>query len=495
MLLALDQGTTSSRAILFDESLEVHALAQQEFQQHYPRSGWVEHDPEEIWNTQLKVAHEAIESAGINAAEIQAIGITNQRETVLLWDRATGKPLHNAIVWQDRRTSESCQRLREQGHENTVREKTGLVLDPYFSASKIRWLLNNVDGARQAAEAGKLAAGTIDSWLIWKLTESNHPKHLTDATNASRTQLYNLHTGDWDDDLLNLWDIPRSLLPDIVDSSGTCATTDLFGPTIPIAGIAGDQQSALFGQACFQPGMAKCTYGTGCFILLNIGDKPQPSPSRLLTTVAWSIGGRLEYALEGSVFMGGATVQWLRDGLGILQNASEVETLAQEVDDTEGVVLVPAFAGLGAPYWDANARGTLLGMTRGTSRAHIARAALESIALQVADVTTAMQADAGTALQELRVDGGASINNFLMQLQSDLLAAQLVRPCQTESTALGAACLAGLAVGTWASKEQIAQTWQAEARFTPQMTAKDRRAHLKRWAKAIERAKSWVDAE
>ena len=495
MLLAIDQGTTSSRAILFDESLELRARAQQEFQQHYPRSGWVEHDPEEIWNTQLKVAYEAIDRAGINAAEIQAIGITNQRETVLLWDRATGKPLHNAIVWQDRRTSESCQRLREQGHEKTVREKTGLVLDPYFSASKIRWLLDNVDGARQAAEAGKLAAGTIDSWLIWKLTEGNHSKHLTDATNASRTQLYNLHTGDWDDDLLSLWNIPRSLLPDIVDSSGTCATTDLLGASIPIAGIAGDQQSALFGQACFQPGMAKCTYGTGCFILLNIGDKPQPSASRLLTTVSWSIGGRLEYALEGSVFMGGATVQWLRDGLGILQNASEIETLAKEVEDTGGVVLVPAFAGLGAPYWDANARGTLLGMTRGTSRAHIARAALESIALQVADVTTAMQADAGTALQELRVDGGASINNFLMQLQSDLLEVELVRPRQPESTALGAACLAGLAVGTWASKEQIDQTWQAEGRFTPQMTAKDRLAHRKRWAKAIERAKSWVDAE
>ena len=491
MLLALDQGTTSSRAIVFDDNLLIQASAQKEFQQYYPQSGWVEHDPEEIWNTQYEVACEAIEKAGVPPVQIQSIGITNQRETILLWNRQDGKPLHNAIVWQDRRTSETCRKLREDGHEETIREKTGLVLDPYFSASKIRWLLDNVDGAREAAEEGKLAVGTIDSWLIWNLTKGVDKKHITDATNASRTQLYNIHTGDWDEELLSLWNIPRSLLPEIVDSSGTCAETEVFGKAIPISGIAGDQQSALFGQACFQTGMAKCTYGTGCFILLNIGEKPMHSASRLLTTVAWSINGRLEYALEGSVFMGGATIQWLRDGLGIIQNASEVETLALEVEDTGGVVLVPAFTGLGAPYWDPDARGLLIGMTRGTSRAHIARAALESIASQVSDVAKAMQDDARTKLRELRVDGGASVNNSLMQLQSDLLDVPIVRPSQTESTALGAACLAGLGVGIWESTEQISKVWQADAHFKPQMPNSERQHHFNRWAKAVDRAGNW----
>ena len=490
MILAMDQGTTSSRAIVFDEQLQVRGLAQQEFQQYYPQGGWVEHDPLEIWQSQLDVARKAIDASGSTPGDIAAIGITNQRETVLIWDRKTGTPLHNAIVWQDRRTSEFCRQMKEDGHEETFRQKTGLVLDPYFSASKIRWFLDHVEGARQAAEEGKLAFGTIDTWLIWNLTEGR--SHLTDATNASRTLLYNIHTANWDEELLSLWDIPRSLLPGITDSSGTCAKTSLFGNTpISIAGIAGDQQSALFGQACFTPGMAKCTYGTGCFILLNIGDQPRASPSRLLTTVAWSIDGELEYALEGSVFMGGATVQWLRDGLGIIQNATEVEELAGQVDDTGGVVLVPAFAGLGAPYWNADARGTLVGMTRGTSKAHIARAALEGIALQVVNVVEAMQADGGIDLKEIRVDGGASINNLLMQIQSDLLDVPLVRPMQTESTALGAACLAGLGVGLWASRDDLASIWKEDTRFTPDMPSVERESHLKRWSQAVERAKDW----
>ena len=491
MILALDQGTTSSRAILFDERLEIRGLAQQEFKQHYPKAGWVEHDPMEIWQTQLDVAKEAIAKSDSDPGDIAAIGITNQREPVLLWDRETGKPVHNAIVWQDRRTSDHCRQMREDGHEDVFRQKTGLVLDPYFSASKIRWLLDHVDGAREAAEAGRLAAGTIDTWLIWQLTEGR--KHLTDTSNASRTLLFNIHTGEWDDELLRLWDIPRSLLPGVTDSSGPCAETSLLGDKpIPIAGIAGDQQSALFGQACFRPGMAKCTYGTGCFILLNIGDQPRESPSRLLTTVAWSINGKTEYALEGSVFMGGATVQWLRDGLGIIDSAPAIEELAGKVDDTGGVVLVPAFTGLGAPHWDADARGTLIGMTRGTSRAHIARAALESIALQVAGVADTMQADGEIDLHELRVDGGASVNNLLMQMQGDLLDVPIVRPRQPECTALGAACLAGLGVGLWPDRDALSEAWQEDARFTPAMSPDERTSKRKRWDEAGRRSKGWA---
>ena len=490
MILSLDQGTTSSRAIVFDGDFQTVGLAQQEFTQHFPQSGWVEHDAREIWQTQLAVANQALDQAGCAAQDLAGIGITNQRETIVIWNRATGEPIHNAIVWQDRRTSGHCQGLREAGQEGFIQERTGLVLDPYFSASKVHWLLRNIPGAMDAAQAGELAMGTIDTWLIWNLTGGTC--HSTDHSNASRTLLYNLHTCDWDEELLAIWNIPREILPEIVDSSGVCAQATIFGGTeVPIAGIAGDQQAALFGQACFDPGMVKCTYGTGCFILMNIGDKPLASPSRLLTTVAWSIDGTTEYALEGSVFMGGATIQWLRDGLGIISTAQEVEALAMQVDTSGGVVLVPAFTGLGSPHWDPSARASIQGMTRGTSRAHIARAALESIALQVQDVVEAMSADGCLDLQEIRVDGGASANALLMQLQADLLDVPLLRPSQTESTALGAACLAGLATKVWPDKESISTRWDPESKFFPEMPAETRGAFRQRWHLAVERSKEW----
>lgn len=491
-ILALDQGTTSSRAILFDEAGTVQALAQREFEQIYPTPGWIEHDPHDIWTSQLDVAKEALRQSGLSARDIAAIGITNQRETTLIWDRATGEPIHNAIVWQDRRTADICQRLRADGLEPTFQAKTGLVLDPYFAGTKIRWLLDHVDGAQERAEAGELAFGTVDSWLVWKLTEGRH--HLTDVTNASRTLLFNLSTGDWDDELLDVLNVPRALLPEVRPSSevyGETAIVD-FDPSIPIAGMAGDQQAALFGEVCTEPGMAKNTYGTGCFLLMNTGTEPPTSTNQLLSTAAWGLGSRTEYALEGSIFVAGAVVQWLRDGLGFIQDAAEVEPLAQEVNDNGGVYLVPAFAGLGAPHWDPDARGLIAGLSRDTTRAHLARAALESIAYQVADVAEAMNADADVPLRELRVDGGAAANDFLMQFQADLLGVPVVRPQVFETTALGAAYLAGLAVGYWDSTAQIADNWRVDRSFEPQM-AEDRVAKLRAgWQRALERSRGWA---
>lgn len=493
-VLALDQGTTSSRAIVFDRGGQVVAVAQREFTQVFPQPGWVEHDAREIWATQHAVALEAIEAAG-GVAHIDCVGITNQRETTLLWDRATGEPVANAIVWQDRRTAVRCDELRARGHASRVQQKTGLVIDAYFSGTKLEWLLDNVPGARARAEAGELAFGTIDSWLIWKLTGGR--VHATDASNASRTMLFNLRTGDWDPDLLTLLRVPRAVLPQVVASSGVLAATEatLLGAELPIAGIAGDQQAATFGQACWTPGMAKNTYGTGCFMLMNTGAQRVPSRNRLLTTVGWRGPAgptNLAFCLEGSVFMAGATVQWLRDGLQIIQSAPEVESLAEQVDDTADVYLVPAFAGLGTPDWDGHARGTLVGMTRGTTRAHIARAALEAIALQSADVFTAMSRDAGIALTELRVDGGASRNNLLMQMQADFLGVPVVRPRVTETTALGAAYLAGLANGFWRDAGEIAGQWQVDRRFEPRLAEGARTAKLARWREAVDRAKGWA---
>ncbi len=487
-LLAIDQGTTSSRAIVFDETGAVVALAQREFRQHFPQPGWVEHDAEEIWETQAATITEALANAGLRPVDLAAVGITNQRETTVVWDRRTGKPIVPAIVWQDRRTAAFCEELRERGHEALIAEKTGLVLDAYFSASKLRWLLDHVPGARARADRGELAFGTIDSWLVWKLTGGQ--LHVTDASNASRTMLVNLATGDWDDDLLALFDIPRALLPEIRDSSEIYADASEALPGVPIAGIAGDQQAALFGQACLQPGMAKNTYGTGCFMLMQTGAERVRSKQRLLTTIAWRIGGRIEYALEGSVFMAGAAVQYLRDGLGIVRHASEIEELAASVPDNGGVYFVPAFVGLGAPYWDPHARGAILGLTRGTGAAHIARAAIEAIAHQVADVLDAMQTDTGLRLKELRVDGGASVNDLLMQFQADLLDCPVVRPRTVETTALGAACLAGLAVGLYRSPAEIAARWSEERRFAPAMDAARRKSHRQGWRRAIERART-----
>jgi glycerol kinase len=497
-ILALDQGTTSSRAIVFDRAGQVVALAQREFAQIFPRPGWVEHDAREIWATQHAVALEALEQAGGGKAvpgDVAAIGITNQRETTLLWDRATGQPVANAIVWQDRRTAGRCDELRRQGHAALIQKKTGLVIDAYFAGTKLEWLLDNVPGARARAEKGELAFGTIDSWLVWNLTGGR--VHATDASNASRTLLFNLHTHDWDDELLALLRIPPSVLPDVVPSSEVIATTDpfLFGAALPIAGMAGDQQAATFGQACFAPGMAKNTYGTGCFMLMNTGAAPVSSRNRLLTTIGWQGppgDQRTAYCLEGSVFMAGATVQWLRDGLQVIQSAPEVESLAAQVDDTGDVYLVPAFAGLGTPDWDGYARGTLVGMTRGTTRAHLARAALEAIALQSADVFAAMTRDARIPLRELRVDGGASRNNLLMQMQADFLGVPVVRPQVTETTALGAAYLAGLATGFWRDGDEIAAQWQVDRRFEPRLEESDRVAKLARWREAVERAKGWA---
>ena len=492
-ILALDQGTTSSRAILFDHAGTPVASTQQEFRQIFPRPGWVEHDAEEIWQTQLTCAQQALHEARAGAADLVALGITNQRETTVLWDRATGRPIANAIVWQDRRTADVCSELRTLGVEANVTAKTGLLLDPYFSGTKIAWLLDHVSGARGRAERGELAFGTIDSWLIWNLTDG--AVHATDVSNASRTLLFNLQTLDWDEELLQIFNVPRQVLPQVTSSSEQIGMTapHLFGGALAIAGNAGDQQAATFGQACFAPGMAKNTYGTGCFMLLNVGAAPRPSQNRLLSTVGWRLAnGERAFCLEGSVFVGGAVVQWLRDGLSIIGDASEIEALARSVPDTGGVQFVPAFAGLGAPYWDPAARGLIIGLTRGTTRAHLARAALESIALQSADVLEAMQKDAGNALIELRVDGGAARNDLLMQMQADVIGVPVVRPTVTETTALGAAYLAGLATGFWSGKEEVARLWRRERTFEPALSSERRTEALNRWRRAVDRTRAWA---
>ncbi len=493
-ILALDQGTTSSRAILFNKKAEIVAVAQKEFKQHFPNSGWVEHDANEIWSSQASVATEVITKANITAIQIAGIGITNQRETTIIWDRETGKPIHHAIVWQDRRTAQYCNKLKKEGHSEMVNQKTGLIIDAYFSGTKIKWLLDNVAGARKKAENGELCFGTVDSWIVWKLTSGKH--HITDITNASRTMLYNIHDQQWDEELLELLDIPYKLLPEVKSSSEQYCTTagDIFSHKIPIAGIAGDQQAALFGQLCIKPGMAKTTYGTGCFLVMNTGEKAVTSKNKLLTTVAWKINNKVTYALEGSVFIGGAAIQWLRDGLELFKHASESEKLATSIDDNEGVYFVPALTGLGAPYWDQDARGTFQGLTRGTTKAHMTRAALEAIDYQVNDVLKAMEKDAGNKTKEMRVDGGASENNFLMQFQADLLRCEITRPQITETTALGAAFLAGLALGYWSSIEEIEKLWQADKTYRPKME-EDRVAHyLHFWHKAVERSKSWNES-
>ncbi len=489
-ILALDQGTTSSRAILFDSAGQIAGIAQKEFPQHFPRSGWVEHDAEDIWKTQLAVAKSVIRKVKTSAKEIAGIGITNQRETTVVWDRETGKPICNAIVWQDRRTAGMCDGLREQKLDRPIKKKTGLILDAYFSGTKIKWILDNVKGARRKADAGKLAFGTIDSFLLWRLTGGK--VHATDATNASRTMLYNIKTEKWDQGLLDALDIPESLLPEVRSCSEIYGETTLLGGKLPIAGMAGDQHAALFGQCCTKPGMVKNTYGTGCFLLMNTGAEPMTSNNRLLTTTAWKIGDKTQYALEGSIFIGGAVVQWLRDGLGIIKSSAEIEKLASQVDSSDGVVLVPAFAGLGAPHWDAYARGTMHGLTRGTTRAHIARAALEAIAFQTADVVRAMQADSGLKLKELRVDGGASMNSLLMQFQSDLLNVNVVRPQVNETTALGAAYLAGLAIGFWKNEREIAQQWEESARYKSNMKPAERKRLQSQWQLAVDRSGGWA---
>jgi glycerol kinase len=493
-ILALDQGTTSSRAMLFDRQGNVVSVAQKEFRQIYPQPGWVEHDPQEIWSTQAGVAAEAVTRAGVNGAAIASIGITNQRETTIVWDRDTGQPIYNAIVWQDRRTAALCDRLKAQGLEEKVRAKTGLPIDAYFSATKIRWILDHVEGAREKAKQGKLAFGTVDSWLVWNFTK--HALHITDVTNASRTMLFNIHTMQWDSDLLEALDIPRSMLPEVRASSeiyGNTVTT-VFASKIPIGGIAGDQHAALFGQMCTKSGMVKNTYGTGCFLVMNTGEKPIESRNNLVTTIAWKIGNEVNYALEGSIFIGGAVVQWLRDGLGIIKSASEIEALAGSVPHCDGVYLVPAFAGLGAPHWNPRARGTLFGVTRGTTNAHIARAALDSIAYQSLDVLKAMEADSGIKIGELRVDGGACANNLLMQFQADLLGVAAVRPRISETTALGAAYLAGLAVGYWSDIGELESQWQLDRRFSPTMQQADIQKCTTGWQRAVNAAKAWADA-
>jgi glycerol kinase len=490
-ILSFDQGTTSSRAIIFNQEGEIVSLAQREFTQIYPQPGWVEHDAREIWSTQLTVATEAVLKAQITIADIAAIGITNQRETTVVWDRETGAPVYNAIVWQDRRTSAYCNSLKEQGHDQLIQEKTGLIIDAYFSATKIKWILDEVPGARQKANEGKLAFGTIDSWLIWNLTGGK--VHATDVTNASRTMIYNINSLSWDDELLELFNIPASMLPKVVSSSEVVGETagQIFAAKIPIAGIAGDQQAALFGQMCTKPGMVKNTYGTGCFMLMNIGSKPTVSKNKLITTIAWKIGNEVQYALEGSIFIGGAVVQWLRDGLGIISSSAEVEALAKKVEDNGGVYLVPAFAGLGAPYWNQEARGTMVGMTRGTTSSHIARAALESIAFQTMEVLKAMEADSGTSIKELRVDGGATVNDLLMQIQANVLQANVVRPQITETTAMGAAYLAGLAVGFWKSVDVIQQQWKIEKTFQPE-NGNAIPQLVKGWQNAVKACEAWA---
>jgi len=490
-LLALDQGTTSSRAIVFDDSGAPVAVAQREFPQHFPQPGWVEHDPADLWQTQRDTAVEALRSAKISARDVAAIGVTNQRETTVVWDRATGQPIHNAIVWQDRRTADACAALASEIPADWLRAHTGLRLDPYFSATKIAWILDKIPGARARAERGELVFGTVDTWLLWQLTGGK--VHATDATNASRTLLFNIHTGAWDEDLLARFRIPRAVLPAVRPSCGVfgevSAVAELRG--LPIAGIAGDQQAALFGQACFQPGMAKNTYGTGCFMLLQTGEHPAESKHGLLTTLACELSGRRNYALEGSVFIGGALIQWLRDGLGFIKNSADIEPLAASVPDSGGVYFVPAFAGLGAPHWDAYARGSVFGLTRGTTKAHLARAALESIAFQNYDVLQSMQADAASPLRELRVDGGASANALLMQFQADLLGVPVARPRVTETTALGAANLAGLAVGLWPDASALAARWQVDRVFTPQRSRDEMSARLLRWREAVKRSGGW----
>jgi glycerol kinase len=490
-ILALDQGTTSSRAILFDRQGQVYACAQQEFPQHFPQPGWVEHDSLDIWNSQLACARQVLSDSRVPAAHIAAIGIANQRETTLVWDRATGEPIARAIVWQDRRTAGACDRLREAGHARLINRATGLELDAYFSATKLQWLLENVPGARERAQNGELCFGTIDSWLAFKLCG----RHVTDVSNASRTMLYNIHTMRWDPALLDLFGVPEAMLPEVVRSSGQVgvAREEWFGGAIPVSGIAGDQQAATFGQACYDKGMVKNTYGTGCFMLMHSGYVPPVSRNRLLATIGWKIDGRTDYLLEGSVFMGGATVQWLRDGLGIIKESSEVEALAASVPDSGGVMLVPAFVGLGAPHWDPYARGTIVGMTRGTTKAHIARAAIEAIAYQSAELLAAMQKDAACPVMEVRADGGAARNDLLMQFQADLLGVPVVRPAVTETTALGAAYLAGLAEGFWESREEIEGLWRAERRFEPEMAPELRATLRARWARAVEHAKGWVE--
>ena len=493
-IMALDAGTTSNRCILFDQEGRVRAAAQKEFPQIFPKPGWVEHDAREIWATQLGVAVEAMGKIGATAADITAIGITNQRETTVVWDRATGEPVYNAIVWQCRRTSAYCDELKARGYAEAIRRKTGLVVDAYFSGPKIRWILDNVPGARRRAEAGELLFGTVETWLIWLLTGGR--VHVTDYSNASRTMLFNINTLDWDEELLDLMDIPRSMLPTPVPSSQVYGETDpgFFGRSIPIAGAAGDQQAALFGQACFTPGQAKNTYGTGCFLLMNTGDKPVFSSSGLVTTVAWGLGSRVSYALEGSIFVAGAAIQWLRDEMRLIDSAADSEYHAGKVADTAGCYVVPAFTGLGAPYWDQYARGAIVGLTRGVNKNHIIRATLESIAYQVSDVLEAMRADSGIALTSLKVDGGASSNNVLMQLQADILQVTVHRPVCVETTALGAAYLAGLAVGYWSSQEEIARNWAVDRTFLPAITTQERDKKLQGWKRAVTRAFDWEEA-
>lgn len=491
-ILALDQGTTSSRAIVFDHNGLPVAVAQKEFTQYFPKPGWVEHDPAEIWSTQAGVALEAITKAGLKSVNIAAIGITNQRETTIVWNRKTGKPVHNAIVWQDRRTADYCDQLKNEGLSRTILEKTGLILDAYFSATKVRWILDNVKGARKLAEDGKLAFGTVDSWLVWNLTGG--ALHITDVSNASRTMLFNIHSLKWDEDLLKIFNIPSGMLPEVRSSSEVYGeTAGQFASVIPVAGIAGDQQAALFGQMCIKPGMVKNTYGTGCFMMMNIGNKPIESKSKLLTTIAWRIGNETQYALEGSIFIAGAVVQWLRDGLGIIKKSGDIEKLAAKVKDSDGVYFVPAFAGLGAPHWNQHARGTLVGITRGSTSAHIARAALDSIAYQTLEVLLAMQNDSGIDIRELRVDGGATVNNQLMQFQSDLLQTKVVRPKITETTALGAAYLAGLAVNYWSDIKEVSQQWQMDRTFSPEIKAVETHSLIKGWHRAVNASIAWAD--
>lgn len=493
-IISLDAGTTSNRAIIFDHDLNIAGIAQKEFRQIYPRPGWVEHDATEIWETQYAVLKEAVEKNNVSSSEIAALGITNQRETTIIWNRETGKPVSNAIVWQDRRTAGYCESLKQGGYGESIREKTGLVIDAYFSGTKIKWILDNVPGVREQAENGELAFGTVETWLVWKLTKRK--LHITDVSNAGRTMLFNIRTLEWDKELLELMDIPESLLPEVVDSSEVYGTVnpDILDGEIPISGMAGDQQASLFGQLCYEPGMVKNTYGTGCFAMMNSGQKPNLSSDKLLSTIAWKIGEDIQYAVEGSIFIGGSLIQWLRDNLKIVKSSSEIEELAKQVDDNGGIVIVPAFAGLGAPHWDQFARGTIFGITGGTTNAHIARAALEAIALQVKDVISEMISSTGIEIRQLHVDGGASVDNLLMQLQADLLGCEVVRPKITETTAMGAALLAGLAVGFWNDYKDIKKRWKIDRTFKPDKSI-DNSELLKYWNKALERAKGWVEEE
>ncbi|MEE9368031.1 MAG: glycerol kinase GlpK [Pontiella sp.] len=490
-VLAFDQGTTSSRTIVFDHAGKARTIAQREFKQHYPQPGWVEHDPEEIWTAQQYTAKKAMHQAGVHAEDIQSIGITNQRETTVVWNRKTGKAIYNAIVWQDRRTADLCSNLKSDGVETLFQDKTGLRLDPYFSGTKIKWLLENVDGAREKAERGELAFGTIDSWLVWNLTHGQ--QHITDVSNASRTLLFNIHTMQWDEELLGILNIPQSMMPEVKSSSEVYGQVDKFlcecGGTI--SGIAGDQQAALFGQACFEPGSAKNTYGTGCFLLMNTGNKPVTSNNNLLTTVAWKRGKEVNYALEGSVFIGGAVVQWLRDELGIIKSSSDIQKLAAQVPDTGGVYFVPAFAGLGAPHWDPHARGLIVGLTRGSGKAHLARAAQEAICFQSLELIRAMEKDSGVPMEGLRVDGGACADDLLMQIQADLLQVPVERPKRIETSAFGAAALAGLAVGFWKNEDELKSQFQLDKIFKPQISVDEAETRFAKWKQAVERCKSW----